>query len=840
MRFRVFLINVSLVLGVMSLSAQVQHSLSFDMSDLSFTNDTIGVTPYCKISCQGLYGGGEAGAPELPIKYITFSVPTLCHDITVSAVTSGMATTTLSFPVFPVQEPKSVNDTTDTYTLPDETIYNSNAFYPQNIASVVDEGYFDGNKHMVTVAVYPFQYNPMTGVLKSFSSINLTVNYSSGLGDNPALIPISRNWEAPEIISTVKSFVANPLQVEEFATLTGSIMPFSTSSVDGTLPGYEYCIITSRELAPAFKRLVHFKRQKGIDAGIVCMEDILESSLYQDGDLKSSINDDAGKLRQYLKDAWQYHNTKYVLLGGKPPHVPIRYGHTNRRVTDPDFIVPTDLYFSEFNGNWDEDNDGCYGESLKDGSGNSTTADNIDYCPDVYVGRLLCKNQEEVNNYIDKLLIYELNPGNGDYSYLNRALLTYSFSLRGLEKNSIDKLNQLFDCTILRQKYSYPKGSDVINTANSQQFGIFSFFGHGNPGSITLVDKNFTNPGAGSPDRYGIHPLVNQSDSCGIMPESNNGWDCLNNKYYPNIMYTISCTNIPFDIYSEIRINTNIDNTKDTTYRAYNIPMNLGESYTLGKDYGGVAYFSNTRVGWDSYSTNLQNEFMTLLKSGIINAGITCCTSKSTYHSLGVNAHHCKLTHNMLGDPEFMIWTDSIKIINNVSILRSANSISVSGSGLDSCVVAIYGTNGSVTKQVMTGNITTISNVSPNSSIMLYRKNTIPYIAPVEIQNDIISSSVSFITSTASLGKNVVNNRTAGDVVFENGADFTIYASDDVLIDKGVIIKPGATLTIESKGKVTIAGGTVENGGVLNIKAIECDISYDFNSKKGAIVNIQK
>lgn len=537
MRFSVFLLNTTLLLGAMSLSAQVQHSLSFNLAEFSFFNDTIGVTPYCKVDYQGLYGGGDVAAPELPIQYVTFAVPTLCHDITVTAITSGETVTTLSLPLYPVQEPKSVNDTIETYTLPDETIYNTDEFYPQNIASVVDEGYFDGNKHMVTVAVYPSQYNPVTGNLKSFSTINLTVNYSSGLGDNPALIPISRNWEAPEIISTVKSFVANPLQVEEFATHTGSIMPFSSSSVDGALPGYEYCIITSRELAPAFKRLVHFKRQKGIDAGIVCMEDILESPLYQNGDEVSGINDDAGKLRQYLRDAWQRDTTQYVLLGGKPPHVPIRYGHVYNNSNYNDDKIPTDLYFSDFSGNWNVDGDFYYGE----------WQDQVDFSPEIYVGRLLCKNQEEVNNYIDKLLIYELNPGNGDYSYLNKSLTYFSFDIKDkmLETDEKSKIyykleettDSMFNNNKIYQNKTYPKGADIINMLNQNPVGIFFPNGHGNPGSITIVDNNYTNSGAGSPVRYGITPVDNPLDPCGMTDEVNNGWDCLNNKYYPNIIY---------------------------------------------------------------------------------------------------------------------------------------------------------------------------------------------------------------------------------------------------------------------------------------------------------------
>lgn len=828
MRFSVFLLNTTLLLSAMPLSAQVQHSLSFNLAEFSFSNDTIGVTPYSKVGYQGLYGGGNVAAPELPIKYVTFAVPTLCHDITVTAITSGETITTLSLPLYPVQEPKSVNDTTETYTLPDETIYNTDEFYPQNIASVVDEGYFDGNKHMVTVAVYPSQYNPVTGNLKSFSTINLTVNYSSGLSDNPALVPISRNLDAPEIISTIKSIVANPSQVEQFATHTGSIMPLSTYSAEDSLPGYEYCIITSRELAPAFKRLVHFKRQKGIDAGIVCMEDILESSLYQDGDLKSSINDDAGKLRQYLKDAWQYHNTKYVLLGGKPPHVPIRYGHVYNNSNYNDDKIPTDLYFSDFNGDWDVDGDYYYGE----------WQDKVDFNPELYVGRLLCKNQEEINNYINKLLIYELNPGNGDYSYLTKSFTYYSFDIKDymLENDSAiyykieNTTDSMFYNNKLFQNKTYPKGADVINILNQNPVGIFFPNGHGNPGSITIIDNNYTNSGAGSSVRYGITPIDNPIDPCGMTDEVNNGWDCLNNKYYPNIIYTISCTNIPYDIY------TNDNN------RTYDIPMNLGESFTLGKDYGGVAYLGNTRNGYLPYSFELQQLFLDLINMGMYNIGILEAISKYKY----LNYRYVRFSHNLLGDPEFMIWTNIISKYNQIYIYRSDyNEIVIESSTLDNnditgATVAVYNTDGSVTKHTSEYFTTRFFDISPNSSVMIYSPNMIPYIAPVVMQNETINSSVSFFTTTASLGNAVDENRTFGDLIFDNGADFTIYASGDVLIDSGVIVKSGATLTIESNGKVTIAGGRVESGGVLNIKAIECDMSHDFNTKKGATVNIHK
>ena len=286
---------------------------------------------------------------------------------------------------------------------------------------------------------------------------------------------------------------------------------------------------------------------------------------------------------------------------------------------------------------------------------------------------------------------------------------------------------------------------------------------------------------------------------------------------------------MPYDIYTT-------DNN-----RTYNIPLNLGESFTLGKNYGGVAYLGNTRNGYLRYSFELQQKFLDLINMGIYNIGILEAISKYKY----LNYRYVRFSHNLLGDPEFNIWTKDIYKLDRINVYRENNNeiVIVSDMGysdITGATVVVYGTDGSISKHVSEYFMTRTFDISSNSSVMILKQNTIPYIAPIAMQNETINSSVSFFTTTASLGNAIDENRTFGDLIFENGADFTIYASDDVLIDKGVIIKSGATLTIESKGKVTIAGGTVENGGALNIKAVECDISYDFNSKKGAIVNIQK
>lgn len=150
------------------------------------------------------------------------------------------------------------------------------------------------------------------------------------------------------------------------------------------------------------------------------MEDILANYTT---DYTSGISDDAGAIRQYLKDSYISGTTVYVLLGGDYNYVPIRYGCGSNNIwtlwdTD-DYKIPADLYFCDFNGDWDVDGadpdlEIRYGE---------VSDDDPDYGPEIFIGRLLCSSTEDIERWTDKLILYEQNPGKGDYVYLTTSFM---------------------------------------------------------------------------------------------------------------------------------------------------------------------------------------------------------------------------------------------------------------------------------------------------------------------------------------------------------------------------------------------------------------------------------
>ena len=178
----------------------------------------------------------------------------------------------------------------------------------------------------------------------------------------------------------------------------------TTSTLDTFPAFYQFVIVTTNTLKPYFNDFVDWKRKKGFNIGVVTTDDIF---INYSGDLISGIYDDAGKIRQYLYDGWNG-GTMFALLAGDYNTVPIRKGNTSNNEPGEVAAVPADLYFADFNGDWDVDGDVYYGEKDED---------NVDYYNEIYISRLLCNNNDasKISNWVKKVLLYEKNPGNGDY-----------------------------------------------------------------------------------------------------------------------------------------------------------------------------------------------------------------------------------------------------------------------------------------------------------------------------------------------------------------------------------------------------------------------------------------
>ena len=808
------------LLPLLAAAGVITYTATYDNSKLTLGTDTLGGVTYTTVHYDGLYNGGEAGTPSLPIDHIRFSVPYNATNFSVSTTVRMPVNNNISHLVYPNQAPRLMNDTTPVViNLPDTAAYYSGTTYPSVRAWVADEGFLAGENHIVTVAVMPVAYShtSTSDMLILSRTVNLTLNYS--INDSTTFKPLVRNDSVlrQEGFQLAQSMVVNPNQVIAYAPAG----PIAVEPLDGNLNlgGYEvnghghvgddpvippidppqpvdttwiytdslgmglnypYLIITTNELLNSMRRLVALKRQKGYKVKIVTLDSIMSDPQAHSGDIIKkndgttyiAYSDPAGVIRQYLKKAFKYWGTKYALLAGDIAYREITLKLNQRQ--NKFITLSSDLYYCDLTADW--------------------STGQIDYQPELYVGRIIAKNKDQINNYSDKLFRYELNPGNGNGNYLDRILYSMGFEcLNGAElSNARYFFDQIFtESKVLRESQNiydtskFPSGKDIIDSINARQYGFISLNHHGFPGGLVtygLRDYTFADDLRFLWAIDSVHVFADSPSHVNDDPLTGNGLNNMDNKYYPSICYSTACSTIPF-----------------TALPGYeSLPMNFGESFTTGNDYGGPAFIGNTQTSYTPSTGELEMIFGGRLYNGYYNIGIANGLAKSMNYFISdtVARKYVPVAQNLLGDPSLEIWTDIPQHFEGVTITRKDNSISISGLNGDEPTFVSFVDNIYAPVLYKSSSGLTLNKVSPNSVIMLYKHNYIPYIAPLVLQNTTLSKSQYVIADDVIAGYSVDSNRTYGTVTVKSGVNYEIETSGTVTLAGGFTVEKGAFFTV--------------------------------------------
>lgn len=179
----------------------------------------------------------------------------------------------------------------------------------------------------------------------------------------------------------------------------------------------EYIIITRDQTAEvaAMQVLADWKTKMGVPTRVVNQSEFMT---YSGKDIPE-------KIRNCIKYYYDNYGIEWVLLAGDEELIPTRY------VYNPDTVIvdgqseygsasesskPTDYYYAELTGNWDQDNDGKYGESLL-----YAENDEIDWETEVYVGRFPGDDANELATMVNKTIYYENITKTG--TWMDRVLL---------------------------------------------------------------------------------------------------------------------------------------------------------------------------------------------------------------------------------------------------------------------------------------------------------------------------------------------------------------------------------------------------------------------------------
>jgi len=250
---------------------------------------------------------------------------------------------------------------------------------------------------------------------------------------------------------------------------------------------YDLLILTPKSFVEELQPLVCHKNAVGVSTRLVSLGKVYDQ-MYWYG------RDKAEKIKYFIKTAREEWGIKYVLLVGDFRLMPLRYCYNadiGSGYDEPCFI--SDLYYADIYdsmgcfSSWDTNENGVFGEWF----GEIAEDPNIDLYPDVYVGRLACRNEIEVKTMVKKIIKYETNTYGTDWFHKIVVIAgdTYPESLNANwtgyegEENTLRVLENMsdFEAVKLWTSDETLTGTRDVLRAIKSGCGFLYFDGHANP-----------------------------------------------------------------------------------------------------------------------------------------------------------------------------------------------------------------------------------------------------------------------------------------------------------------------------------------------------------------------
>ncbi|OQY39597.1 MAG: hypothetical protein B6226_01555 [Candidatus Cloacimonetes bacterium 4572_65] len=368
------------------------------------------------------------------------------------------------------QQPTSVREIIATER--NEAIYTSNKAYPHTDYELLGIQKMNGYSFAI-YNIYPYKYNPITKSFDYYNNIELSLETESN----------SKSLEesASKVIDS--EIVFKKLNYDFYNIEARSSYKYSysgtTRNIDLSTP-YQMLIITNQNSSELFTEYVNWKIDNGIPTKLVTVEDIYT---YYTGDNEPDI------IRNFISDAyssWAGSSIplEYVLLGGDDEIIPIR-GVWGNVGSYEDNTIPCDTYYGSLDGNWNANNNNVYGEQN----------DDVDYYPEISVGRIPAETPAEFNNFFNKTYHYVNNN-----TYSNNIATMFG---ENLNNNPVtwggdykDEIVERMPTDYLMNTHYQRDGNfstpEVVGAINGGS-GIMNHMGHANENTVCGLNGSVIN-----------------------------------------------------------------------------------------------------------------------------------------------------------------------------------------------------------------------------------------------------------------------------------------------------------------------------------------------------------
>ncbi|MEI6104264.1 MAG: C25 family cysteine peptidase [Methanothrix sp.] len=509
---------------------------------------TYNITPdnfgYDVIVMDGFSDRVETGDPMLPQKTFDVLLPADVDDsslqLKIVSAKKQVLDGTYDIKPSPKWLPQDSNETA-TEIMINISTYEANAYYPEKFVLLLPTSQMRKWKY-VSVNFIPFQYNPVTKKLTLHENVTIEISY------NLKELAPSR---AASLADTVLDDVA-ATKFLNYNEMSGGYVSKEKAKLEpGTISVSDYVIITTNAIESSSSKLSSFiahKQNLGYDVLVVTEDDF-------DGLTGQSPNNRAEKIRQWLMNNYISNGIKYVLLIGNP--TPYENGGTDipmkmcwpRRGTGSYEECPTDYFYADLTGNWDKNGNGYYGELV-----DYSTIGGVDLAADVYVGRIPVYGTDytTLDSILQKIINYEtssdtewrksallpmsFSDSKTDGAYLGEQMKTYYLTPNGYTYWRMYQHGTSGSCTVnsvFSSEENLRGGSVVPNRWANSDFGIVSWWGHGNSqgayvGYESCSDGAFM-LSSNAPSLDNAHPSHTYQCSC------TNGYP----EYSSNLQYAI-------------------------------------------------------------------------------------------------------------------------------------------------------------------------------------------------------------------------------------------------------------------------------------------------------------
>ncbi len=421
-----------------------------------FQYTTINGEQYVQFSKSHKINLNQVGAPELPVYSVNIELPATGNPtFDISYGTNYQEFENILVAPSKGNLKRNINPSDVPYSF--GAVYSNNSTYPSTGVFGFDPFIFRSSRG-VAVQVAPYQYNPVTRVLRVYADITVSVNFNN---ETEAPNELKTKWDDPVSQTFANDFYLNRAQLK-----------YTSKSEEGemliiTVPSFE------TEIAP----FANWKNQKGIKTTVV----------------NTNVTGvTAAAIKAYLSTYFASNpNTLYLLLVGDHQQIPAHtYGLSGSEE------LWSDSFYGQLSG--------------------------TDYYPELFVGRFSGQNVASIRTQVERTLEYEKNPLAGNWMEKAVGIGSDEGAGYGnLGLADWDHMRQMrtklmsFGYTTVHELYDGNHGgADAIGDPDAaslqatlnEGLGLWNYSGHG--WDAGMATCNYTGTDASTATNYGMYPLI--------------------------------------------------------------------------------------------------------------------------------------------------------------------------------------------------------------------------------------------------------------------------------------------------------------------------------------------